>query len=352
MGFSISSLLVSTVAANEARLLSCVAGLPRCIGVPDLASGKAWGCNLVNITTVDGGSEVVSVGPSPQQVQVACSGQNMTNFTARDGTPVTFSLPVAMDSVKAEYFQWVMSDGTSRTAECAIPNGGPANEGNEQETIAIIGDAGGWGDVSLVAMEIVGPLMLIASNGSRVSAEGLRYDGPSLVWENGATLLSARLEEFSTVGEGVVNPLGAYPNHCRQLFPSTTHRVRLLWNGGVSLDGQRPITPDRTDLFVLKDGDAALAAVAVLGLADLGKLPAPPPEALHERDTYASDGDNYLDVCLSLDGVAPPTVVEVVCGPGTQISLPKGLDSPHGGYVPRAPALCVPHAVNVSEGAP
>ena len=32
------------------------------------------------------------------------------------------------------------------------------------------------------------------------------------------------------------------------LFPKTTHRVRLLFDGGVTLDGVKPITPDRTDL--------------------------------------------------------------------------------------------------------
>ena len=36
---------------------------------------------------------------------------------------------------------------------------------------------------------------------------------------------------------------GVFPNHCRVMFPSTTHRVRLLFDGGVSLDGARCPSP-------------------------------------------------------------------------------------------------------------
>ena len=32
------------------------------------------------------------------------------------------------------------------------------------------------------------------------------------------------------------------------LFPKTTHRAQLLFDGGITLDGVKPITPDRTDL--------------------------------------------------------------------------------------------------------
>lgn len=172
------------------------------------------------------------------------------------------------------------------------------------------------------------------------------------MWENGVELLDARLEKFSTAGELLMAPIRqrqSFPNHCRVNFPSTTHRLRLLWDGGVSLDGRRPITPDRTDLFRVKSAAGiALPAEAVLGLADLGRQPA--PSARHDRDVYAQDGDNYLDICLGLSTAVPlPAVVEVVCdSPETQISMPKGLNrSPV--YAPRAPPLCKPHAVNVSH---
>ena len=101
-----------------------------------------------------------------------------------------------MESVKPSFFRWTLSDGRQTHAECAFPNGGPAAEPNERQTIAIIGDAGGWSTASIEKLEIVGPLMLLRPDGTKVSAEGLEYDGPSLVWENGAVLLDARLEVY------------------------------------------------------------------------------------------------------------------------------------------------------------
>lgn len=172
------------------------------------------------------------------------------------------------------------------------------------------------------------------------------------------------------------------------LFPKTTHRVRLLFDGGVTLDGVKPITPDRTDLVraatlvlnahfwgffwvktnvsanlilwvtyymhivsfvcfpwhlssfqVLLLDSAAGAAMyppgKVLGLADLG---ATLPRTQCEKDTYVTDGDNYLDICLALVEADPaPSVVHLPCGPTTQITAPKGLVAP-----------CVPQSINVT----
>lgn len=67
-----------------------------------------------------------------------------------------------------------------------------------------------------------------------------------MAYENGIELLAAQFERFTTDGETTHGR--GYPNHCRILFPNTTHRVRLLFDGGVTLDGVKPITPDRTDL--------------------------------------------------------------------------------------------------------
>ena len=164
------------------------------------------------------------------------------------------------------------------------------------------------------------------------------------------TLRDARLEAFSTAGEtlsGIIPP-AVYPNHCHVNFPAATHRVRMLWDGGVTLDGRRPITPDRVDLFALTDATGKpLPAAAVLGLADLGNRAA--PSSRYERDGYRHDTDNFLDVCLDLTAsVAPPAVVQVLCsGPDKQISMPKGLRASPV-HAPRRPPLCKPHAVNVT----
>ena len=57
-------------------------------------------------------------------------------------------------------------------------------------------EAGAPRALRIEKLEIVGPLMLLRPDGTKVSAEGLEYDGPSLVWENGAVLLDARLEVY------------------------------------------------------------------------------------------------------------------------------------------------------------
>eukprot|EP00756_Hemistasia_phaeocysticola_P017261 Hpha_TRINITY_DN15527_c3_g3::TRINITY_DN15527_c3_g3_i7::g.106122::m.106122 len=191
----------------------------------------------------------------------------------------------------------------------------------------------------MVAMEIIGDIMLVAPNGTRVSAKGLRYTGESLKVETGPLLLTAKYEPFSTDGETLRNPIlgiHSYPNHCQHLFPSTTHRLQLLFDGGVSLDGRRAITPDRTDLLrVLDAAGAPLPAAAVLGLADLGSAV---PQTQCDKDNYVADTDNYLDVCLKMDASTPvPAAVHLICGPGTQISDPKGTGYP-----------CKPQTVNIS----
>ena len=112
-------------------------------------------------------------------------------------------------------------------------------------------------------------------------------------------------------------------------------------DGGVTIDGHRPITPDRTDLFQLLDSrGVSLPSGVVLGLADLGTAPAPVKQC--EKDTWAHDHDNYLDVCLDMSWYKlPPAQVHVLCGEATQISAPKGVRYP-----------CKPHTVAVTAAQP
>lgn len=323
----------------EAKILTAIAGLYRCVGVPDVLDAKAWGCPVVSVPQCGGSPLTKTCGPcqTPTNIGFACRGQATTNTTGQDGTPVTFNLPVDVTSVLGSHFMWHFADGSTRTAECAIPNGGPANELNELNTIAIIGNAGGWsgpsaGSASATALSIEGDLMLIQPDGSKVSAKGLRYEGPSLNYENGVMLLRARLENFTTAGETLTNQFlknKVYPNHCAALFGSkVTHRVALLFDGGVSLDGVRPITPDRTDLFELLDSNGKhLPARVFLGLADLGTTPIPSTDC--EKANWPTDIDNYLDICLTLDGTTPPpATIRLPCNATTQISKPAGAGMP------------------------
>ena len=80
------------------RMLSCVAGLPRCIGVPDLAAAKAWGCPLINVTLPSGKIEEETCAPciKPLALRTVCAGQGMKNITSRDATPTGWvSIPTS-----------------------------------------------------------------------------------------------------------------------------------------------------------------------------------------------------------------------------------------------------------------
>merc|ERR1711871_310585 len=87
--------------ADSPKILSCVAGLPRCIGVPDLESGIDWGCPIFNNT--EGKETLPAPCVTPQQLKLACTGQGATNFTGRDGTPVTFSHPCCRTERRADH---------------------------------------------------------------------------------------------------------------------------------------------------------------------------------------------------------------------------------------------------------
>ena len=133
--------------ADQPRILSVIAGLYRCIGTPSTADGARWGCAIDQVAPCGGGAPVATLCRGckpPAAIGLACLGQRAANHTSQDGTPVTFNLPVDMTTVKAEHFVWGFPDGTTRAASCVIRQGQPAGEPNEQQTLALIGDAGGW----------------------------------------------------------------------------------------------------------------------------------------------------------------------------------------------------------------
>ena len=319
---------------GEPKILSCIAGYYRCFGVPNQMAAHEWGC-VVGNTTDCHGRTTTHLPMSHVQLLVACHGQQLHNQTSQDGAPVTFSLPVDMSTVDASHFRWTFADGSTRAVGCVIHGGLPANEANERQTLVLIGDAGGWSS-NAVGLDVVGPLSLVAPNGTKVSARGLSYRGPAMNYANGIFLLDAQFEAFTLTGETLAG--AAYPNHCGVLFPNTTHRLRLLFDGGVSIDGQRPITPDRTDLFQLLDArNVSLPSAVVLGLADLGTAPAPKKQC--EKDTWLTDHDNYMDICLDMSWYKlPPARVHVLCGAETQMVAPKGLGYP-----------CRPHTIAITN---
>jgi hypothetical protein len=68
--------------------------------------------------------------------------------------------------------------------------------------------------------------------------------GHGLSYEGGLVMLKAWMFPFSDKGENELTP-----NHCRVDFPSTTHVIKIMFNGEVTTDGYHPIIPSDTRLF-------------------------------------------------------------------------------------------------------
>lgn len=124
-------------------------------------------------------------------------------------------------------------------------------------------------------------------------------------------MLKAWAYEFSEVGETA-------KNHCRVDFPSTTHVVKILFNGQITKDGIHPLVPSDTSYFtVMKARGATLLFNRFVGLADLGT------DELWKTwpQIYETDGDNYVDLCLDLGAIAAADGTPS----GTYSEDPKGL---------------------------
>ena len=68
----------------------------------------------------------------------------------------------------------------------------------------------------------------------------------------------------------------------------------------MSFDGRNSLLPDSTDLFTIFNSDGSIiSSNKFLGLADLGGSQS--DDWKTNPDTYQSDGDNYLDLCLKMD---------------------------------------------------
>lgn len=116
-------------------------------------------------------------------------------------------------------------------------------------------------------------------------------------------MLQAWGYEFTDLGE-------QHKNHCRRQYPTTTHVVKVLFSGPPTTDGVHPLTPEDVALFTVGRGpDADQARVITdvlqssrfLGLADLGtnyRNDGTAATRVDYKDTYQSDGDNYVDLCF------------------------------------------------------
>jgi len=329
---ALSACVMAFAAAAQYSILSATYGLAGCIGVDtgDTDKLKKKGC----VVTSNGKTSAIS----RLQARALCGSQSPGHiFDSADALPVTFSAPMEQATVKPEYFEFLLSDGSSTKSMCVNPR--PANEDNEMQTLATIGYYGdGWQDVVYpVQLTIVGELKFIDGT----SAKGLTFKIPheNRFATDSPFVVQADVLQFTTKGEtdATIRTQKTYPNHCQQLYPSTTHRIRLVLNGGSTLDGVNGLMPNMTDVFhVLNAAGERITGSMILGLADLGSEPAQG----YTPDTYTDDGDNFFDICLndSKGSLADIASVHMPCdSPGVnQLVLPKGKP------------VCTPNTLNVT----
>lgn len=206
--------------------------------------------------------------------------------------PITFNYPVVQGPIKdadgneveslninGDNFIITLSDGTLTRPKCAILD--PANEGNEQHTVALIGHFGGRDEGQWpTQIRVVGGLKLNNIDTQKyIKAAGLKLDfatggtewemglkqyGYGMSYNSGLVMLKAWMYPFTEKGETA-------ENHCRIDFPSTTHVIKILFNGGVSVDGYHPLIPSDTRFFTIyKPRGQTVLWNKFKGLADLG----------------------------------------------------------------------------------
>ena len=132
----------------------------------------------------------------------------------------------------------------------------------------------------------------------------------------GPYFLTAKLSRLADVAMGDMAPFplaqqtpGSYPNSGNDVFGSSaTHRLRLYYSGGMTVNGITGLQPQLMwDYFalLLEDGtlvgDQATAdalGLGALGLADTGTFV--PPATVGELDMcYLDDRDNYIDLAFA-----------------------------------------------------
>ena len=295
-------------AGTGESILSAINGYRQCIGVPDTTVARANGCVFTNASCTGSCDWNVHFGVpacngEPHEVtnagllaplQLACP----TITGPADGFVVTFSSPIVQDSLDASDLQVTLSDSSTVVPDCV--NLGPANEPNELETILAIGQFN-TGGAYPVAVDVVGQLLLqparpAAAGTGLIDAFGMRYSASDMDYHSSRIiLLRARFEPLDSSREAPANPLfpHRFPNDCHSLFPTATHRISLLFNGGVTLDGWHNFLPSASGTTSpVVPLDAQGNQMAFLGLADLDNyVPTSNCEGI-----YRGDGDNYLDI--------------------------------------------------------
>ncbi len=255
-----------------------------------------------------------------------------------DAMPIVFSWPVLPSTVDASDFRIHLNTGEIVTPLVASIY--PNYEYNERNTVVVFGEFGNRlpkddpNAVYIVRTEIVAdatPLMLVGKEGP-VSIVGQEKESSHPYYDNGPSLVGAKLNHFSTKGEGgpALVP-GPFPNDGEALYGADAQfRLRILTTGGFSENGVSSVLPNEFEKFFrlhLSDGEVShlltetgveyrfsMGSITIVGLADLGLAEALDPYNL----AYDEDHDNYIDIILKGDEAAMRLIthIEIPAGDG------------------------------------
>jgi len=315
-----------------AAILSTLYGYDNCIGgVNNFDTDEEYMKDLIrrNCTVVEGAD-----GKKITNVADAFSLKGLCGLLFKeewmDWMPVTFNFPLVEEPDK-EAIELTLTNGEKVTPVCVTL--APANEENEKDTLLILGQFGD-GPINTVhpaKLTVVGDLRLKGPNGE-INGKSLTFqnEGDMNYLDSSVRLVYARMWDVKDFSEsshypGWPLPSSKYPNSCSNLYPATSHVIKMAFSGGITLDGVHSVLPDSHDIFTVKTADG-LQEIPYLGLGDLGKT-----TTAEEGEEYVQDGDNYLDICLDLkdttEVLAGNLLVDLNCD-GPTLYPPKG--NPYG----------------------
>lgn len=324
---------------DEPLILSAGLGFDNIIGLPDVgeeAVRQAGGAWYAGARCADGAEPPQGVRTSAASVGTVAMGyRGYADYD--DGLPVVFSWPLATETVDPSDFQVTLNTGATVAPHAAgmYPNW----EENERNTVVLFGDFGNRGrrgeaDAQFpVRVQIVAdatPLLLVGPGGREVSAVGLSWSTDISPYDQGPSLVGAKLNRIDTPAQGeggslVLDRSATMPNDEHALYAEGDFRLRVLTTGGFSPDGVTGLRPDMFEQFFRlhargEHGEDVLiervgvgyrvagGSLRVVGLSDLGRAQG---GGVAYDDCYQEDRDNYIDIILAGDEAAARSVTYV-----------------------------------------
>ncbi len=317
--------------ADRPSLITGNYGFEGYIGIPGLTGTDASSQQIAASYNVAWNRLDPSLNASQRAYTSAASSDNAASvygvtLLQADTMPLVFSHPLLPTRLNGTDFVVTLSDGSRVTPQSAafLPN----LEFNERQTVVISGEFGNRRQpgepgalypVSVTVVNDGSPLELLSTDGP-LSAVGLTVASSNpYVNGNGPTLVAAKLNRMSNLGEG--GPIGvglaSQNNSGLDLYGSAAeYRLRLYTSAGFSPDGIGSLLPSEFSRYFLLEASAAdgstvtitqantpvqigeFGSVTVLGLADLAQA------GTVENAAYVEDHDNYYDIILAGDAAA------------------------------------------------